>query len=312
MKEVLELRREGLFFVPGNFYIDPLLPVETAIITHAHADHFVNGHKTAYCTPLTSQLNSERMKNYYGKKLTYNYHEAFEVNQIRIEFIPAGHILGSAQILVTHNEKRYLFTGDFKITPDKTCEPFEFVKADVLITETTFAEPDLKHPSDVEEISKLNTYNDINLIIGVYALGKAQRVTQLINQYCPGKTIMVHKNISSLNRLYENAGVHLGQWQHYDRHSFRKQRNIIYLLPPAHSRNFYPQSWYLRAFASGWEKLQAGFDFKLYISDHADWFDILNLVEQTGAREIYTIHGDGQQLKEHLNKDNIKVTLLHS
>lgn len=310
--EVIELRREGLFFVPGNFYIDPALPVETAIITHAHADHFVNGHKTAYCTPLTSQLNSERMKNYYGKKVVYKYHEPFEVNQIRIEFIPAGHILGSAQILVTHNERRYLFTGDYKITPDKTCEPFEFVKADVLITETTFAATDLKHPSDVDEISKLNTYNDINLIIGVYALGKAQRVTQLINEFCPGKTVMVHKNISSLNRLYENAGVNLGQWQHYDRHTFRKQRNIIYLLPPAHSRNFYPQSWYLRAFASGWEKLQAGFDFKLYISDHADWFDILNLVEKSGAREIYTIHGDGQQLKEHLNKDNIKVTLLHS
>jgi putative mRNA 3-end processing factor len=309
--DVIELRREGLYFGPGNLYIDPVLPVETAIITHAHADHFINGNKTVYCTPLTSLLSSQRMKNYYGRKILYNYHEPFTVNNVKIEFIPAGHILGSAQVLINHNNIRYLFTGDFKITPDQTCEPFEFVKADVLITESTFATEGMKHPDVQSEIIKLNDYDDINIIIGVYALGKAQRITQMINQYCPGKTIMVHKNISSFNKLYEHSGFPLGKWQIYDKHAFRKQRNYIYLLPPAHSRNFYPQPWYLRAFASGWEHLQTNFDFKLYISDHADWFDILSLIDHTGAQKIYTVHGDGEHLKQHLHLKGIEVNLLH-
>lgn len=309
--EAIELRREGLYFAPGNFYLDPVLPVETAVITHAHADHFVNGHKIAYCTPPTSTLNHQRMKNYYGRKVTYPYHQPFTISNSTIEFIPAGHILGSAQVLITHADKRYLYTGDFKLAADKSCEPFEFVKADVLITETTFAENGLKHPSDIDEIKKLNQYVDINIIIGVYALGKAQRITQLINEFCPGKKVMVHKNISSFNRIYEVAGFDLGKWSAYDKHEFRKVRNIIYLLPPAHSRNFYPQPWYLRAFATGWEHLQTGFDFKLYISDHADWFDILNLVDKTGAKEIYTIHGNGEHLKTHLSDKGFRVTLLN-
>ncbi len=306
----IEYRREGLYFVPGNFYLDPILPVETAVVTHAHADHFVNGHKIVYCTPATSMLNTQRMKNYYGKKVSIDYHTPFLINNSTLELIPAGHILGSAQVLITYNAKRYLYTGDFKLIPDKSCEPFEFVKADVLITETTFASKGLRHPSDEEEIKKLNDYKEINIIIGVYALGKAQRVTQLINEFCPGKKIMVHHNISSFNHLYEKEGFPLGEWSPYDKHAFRKQRDLVYLLPPAHSRNFYPQPWYLRAFASGWEQLQNGFDFKLYISDHADWFDILNLTDQTGAKEIYTLHGDGEQLKNYLSEKGLKVTIL--
>jgi putative mRNA 3-end processing factor len=303
-------RSEGLFFTPGNFYLDPILPVETAVVTHAHADHFINGNKTVYCTPLTGLLNSQRMKNYYGKKVLFNLHEPFHINNAVVEFIPAGHILGSAQVLITHNNKRFLYTGDFKLCHDKTCEPFEFVKADVLITETTFASEGLKHPSDVDEIKKLSNYNDINIVIGVYALGKAQRIIQLINEHCPGKRIMVHRNISSFNRVYESSGYNLGTWFPYDRHAFRKLRNIIYLLPPTHSKSFYPQPWYMRGFATGWDHLQTGYDFKLYISDHADWFDILDLVEKTGAHEIYTLHGEGKHLKAYLSERGLKVTVL--
>jgi putative mRNA 3-end processing factor len=309
--DLIELRREGLYFSPGNFYIDPILPVETAIVTHAHADHFVNGHKTVYCTPSTSSLNSQRMKNYYGKKVSCDFHTSFTVNNITLEFIPAGHILGSAQVMVIYNNTKYLFTGDFKLTSDKSCEAFEFVQADVLITETTFASNGYQHPSDIEEIKKLNNYTGVNFVIGVYALGKAQRMISLINEFCDGKKIMVHRNISSFNRIYETSGFALGGWLPYDKHAFRKMRDMIYLLPPAHSRSFYPQPWYMRAFASGWDHLQIGYDFKLYISDHADWFDILKLVEQTGAKEVYTIHGDGAQLKSHLSEKGIKVTLLH-
>jgi putative mRNA 3-end processing factor len=310
MDSVISLRKEGLYFAPGNFYLDPQEPVETAIVSHAHGDHFINGHKTVYCTEASSLLIEQRMR-YYGKKVSYSFHKEFQVNNCSVSFIPAGHILGSAQVLIIFNGVRYLYTGDFKLVADKSCEPFEFTKADVLITESTFAHEGFRHPPYENEIKKINQYENINLIIGVYALGKAQRIVQLINEFCPGKKIMVHRQIGAFNKAYEKSGFSIGNWSPYDRHVFRRERNIIYLLPPAHSRSFYPQSWYLRAFASGWEHLQTGFDFNLYISDHADWFDLLTLIENSSARHIFTLHGKGDHLKKHLNAKGIEVTVLN-
>lgn len=308
---MLSLQKEGLYFSPGNFYIDPVHPVETAVVSHAHGDHFINGHKTVYCTAGTGLLISQRMPNYFGKKILKSFHESFEINSCRISFIPAGHILGSAQVLIEFENKRFLYTGDFKLSPDKTCEPLEFIKSDVLITESTFGENGLRHPDAVSEIKKLNDLGDINIILGVYSLGKAQRIIQLINEHCPEKKIMVHRSIVLFNRAYEQSGFNLGEWGPYDKHTFRKMKNIVYLLPPSQAKNFYPQSWYLRAFATGWEHLQANLDFKLYISDHADWFDLLKLVEKVNPKEIFTLHGNGDDLKKHLEAQGRIVTVLN-
>ena len=308
---MITLEKEGLYFAPGNFFLDPKLPVETAVVSHAHGDHFVNGHKTVYCTTLTELLIRQRFTNYFGKKITFDFHDSFQINDCKIYFISAGHILGSAQVIIEHNNKRYIYTGDFKLAPDKTCEPFESIIADVLITESTFAESGLRHPNAESEIEKLNALGDINIVLGVYALGKAQRVIQLINNHCPVKKIMVHRSIGHYNKVYEKSGVVLGAWESYDKHAFRKLKNIVYLLPPVRSRSFYPQPSYLRAFATGWEHLQQNQDFKLYISDHADWYELLTMIEKSKAKEVFTVHGNGDDLKKHLEPIGISVTILN-
>ena len=308
---MITLEKEGLYFAPGNFFLDPKYPVETAVVSHAHGDHFVNGHKNVYCTIHTDLLIQQRITNYYGKKITVAFHDAFQINGCKVYFIPAGHILGSAQVIIEHNDIRYIYTGDFKLAADKTCEPFEFITADVLITESTFAEEGLRHPIAESEIEKLNDLGDINIILGVYSLGKAQRVIQLINERCPSKKIMVHRSIGLFNKVYEKSGYPLGEWAPYDKHAFRKQKNIVYLLPPARSRSFYPQPNYLRAFATGWDHLQQNLDFKLFISDHADWYELLTMIERTNAKKIFTLHGNGDDLKEHLEPTGISVTILN-
>ena len=310
-QDIIVLHKEGLYFAPGNFYLDPQVPVETAVISHAHGDHFINGHKTVYCTNGTDLLIRQRIKNYFGKKILKDYHQEFIVNNCQVMFIPAGHILGSAQVKIVHQGRSYIYTGDFKLSPDSTCEPFEIVQADVLITETTFAEKGLKHPDIPSEMAKLKNHDDINIIIGVYSMGKAQRVIQLINEYCPSKKIMVHRSIILFNKAYESSGFKLGEWIPYDKHSFRKQKNMVYLLPPAQAKNFYPQPNYLRAFATGWDHLQANFDFKLFISDHADWYDLLTLIEKVQPKQIFTLHGNGKDLKDHLEPQGINVTILN-
>ncbi|MFX8527680.1 hypothetical protein ABTM08_19775, partial [Acinetobacter baumannii] len=72
-------------------------------------------------------------------------------------FFPAGHVLGSAQILLEREGERVVVTGDFKRRPDPTCTPFEPVNCDVLVTEATFGLPVFRHPPIEREIAKLTT-----------------------------------------------------------------------------------------------------------------------------------------------------------
>jgi putative mRNA 3-end processing factor len=146
-----------------------------------------------------------------------NFGETFQIGGVNITLFPAGHILGSAQVLMEFDGVTYLYTGDFKTVSDASCEPFHFVRADVLYTETTFAKPSFSHPNAEEEIQKLNGYSGINIMIGVYSLGKAQRITQLATQHCPGKKVVVHSECVSFHKIYESFGFPLGNWVRFDR-----------------------------------------------------------------------------------------------
>jgi putative mRNA 3-end processing factor len=122
------------------------------------------------------------------------------LNDVTITFFPAGHILGSAQILMEHEGIRYLYTGDFKTQPDDSCEGIEYVKADVLITETTFADPEYEHPEAEKEIGRLNDISETPVMIGAYSIGKAQRITQLLSKNSPNRKIFIHREIARFHR----------------------------------------------------------------------------------------------------------------
>ena len=300
----------GIKFIPGNFYIDPRKPVKNAVITHAHADHAKKGNENVYCTPATADLILHRYKTAFRSKITkINYHETFTVNGIKITFESAGHMLGSAQVLVEHNGRRFLFTGDFKLQSNSTCAPYDFIKADVLITEATFANPLIIHPDPIAEIKKLNDYPDNNFLLGTYMLGKAQRINQLIADNCNDKIILTHSTIAGFNKVYEKNGIKLDNWQPYSRKFFKQHHNCIYLVPPVTYKYYYNQFKTLKAFASGWKRLQHGADVELLISDHADWNDLIKVIETTQPSKVITLHGDGNHLKSYF-KDRIEFVVL--
>jgi putative mRNA 3-end processing factor len=206
--------------------------------------------------------------------------------------------------------RRFLYTGDFKIQSDSSCESFEVVQADVLITETTFAHPEHSHPESSSEIKRLNEVTEQNVMLGAYSIGKAQRLTQLISQHCPEKKILVQSEIARFHKVYENAGVDLGRWEIYSRQEFKQESGCIYIVPPTWlSRNSRNKNIY-KAFATGWKKYHLNCDAILHVSDHADWNDLLTLIEKVQPKKIYTLHGDGSHLKEHL-KDKYDVTVLN-
>ena len=222
----------GLYCKYGDFYLDPIHPVAKAVISHAHADHAVKDNHTVYCTEATVAFMQLR----YGKNAAkifniFGYNEPFKISGVKITFISAGHMLGSAQILMEHDGVRYLYTGDYKVQPDDTCEPIEWTKADVLITESTFADPAVIHPDPVEEIKKINDIKS-NILLGAYGLGKSQRLINLISKYAPQKQILIHHRIMPINAIYQKMGIVLGKHQIYSRKLMKNQEEFVYIVPP--------------------------------------------------------------------------------
>ncbi len=308
-EDFVSFNTNGLYCKYGDFYIDPTQPVSKAVISHAHGDHAISGNQEVYATEATYAF----MKLRYGKNAakTFNlvsYNSPFKLGEVAITFVSAGHMLGSAQILMEYESVRYLYTGDYKVQPDATCEPIEWVKADVLITESTFADPAVLHPDPVMEIQKLNDIK-INILLGAYGLGKSQRLIKLINDYAPQKKILVNHKIMPINAIYEKMGYAPGKYQIYNRKLMKNQEEYVYIVPPFTFDSYIRATGVKRLFASGWKNLQVNAQDTLFISDHVDWSDILQAIQHTQPKEIWTLHGNGSHLKRYFGND-IFVKLL--
>jgi putative mRNA 3-end processing factor len=310
LEDFLTFDANGLYCRYGNFYLDPQQPVQHAVVSHAHADHAVAGNRQVYCTAPTAAFMKLRYgKNAGGGFSLASWRQPLTIGKVQITFIPAGHMLGSAQVLMAYEGTTYLYTGDYKLQADATCEPIEWTKADVLITESTFANPAVLHPDPVTEINKLHEIKT-NILLGAYGLGKAQRLIKLINDHVPQKKILVHHRIAPINAVYEQNGYRLGPNQLYSRKLMKNQDEFVYLVPPFTFDSYLRATGVKRLFASGWKNLQVNQQDTLFISDHVDWNDILYTVEQVTPQQIWTLHGDGSHLQKHF-KDRITVKMLN-
>ena len=301
---------KGLYCKYADFYIDPVQPVNKAVVSHAHADHAVSGNNIVYCTGATLAFMQLRYgKNTANTTNIISFNVPFNLGDVKITLIPAGHMLGSAQILMDYDGIKYLYTGDYKLQPDATCEPLEWVKPDVLITESTFADPAIIHPDPVAEIKKLNEIK-INILLGAYGLGKSQRLINMINAYAPQKKILVHHRIMPVNAVYERMGFPPGNYQVYSRKLMKSQEEYVYIVPPFTFDSYLRATGVQRLFASGWKNLQVNRQDTLFVSDHVDWNDILTTVQRTQPKQIWTLHGNGMHLKKYFG-DDIFVKLLN-
>ncbi len=301
----------GLVCKKAGFYLDPSSPVKEAVITHAHADHARPGSGRVHCTRQTTAFMQAR----YGTRaalqfINHGYHDPFEINGVLITFLPAGHMLGSVQTLVESEGTTYLFTGDYKLQDDPTCDSYEFHPADILVTETTFAQPGFTHPNPAEQIDSLLASIEHNCIIAAYGLGKAQRLNRMFSDHNANTTVFIHPDITPFHRIYESEGYHPGTWRPYAKRAFRNSKRSIYLVPPRVFTGYRYRHEYHLAFASGWDHLQRDGNTRLHISDHGDWNDLLQVIDKTGAKEVLTVHGDGTRLASHLEPTGIRVRCL--
>ncbi|MGE3874240.1 MAG: DNA ligase-associated DEXH box helicase, partial [Parvibaculaceae bacterium] len=202
----------GLYCEPGQFHIDPHLPVDRAVITHGHGDHARSGHGAVLATRETIEI----MKVRYGADCAGSFTAANggqTVNGVSVRLVPAGHILGSAQIVLEWQGMRAVVSGDYKRSPDPTCAPFELVPCDLFVTEATFGLPVFRHEPAEKEARRLLASMAANPerthLLGAYNLGKCQRMIALLRQAGHDRPIFLHGGLRSLCDLYADLGVAL-------------------------------------------------------------------------------------------------------
>ena len=297
----------GLYCAPGGFHVDPTRPVARAVITHGHADHARPGHGAVLATPDTIAIVKTRLgENAAGSFQALPYGEPLDLGGATVRLVPAGHILGSAQVVIDHRGARAVISGDYKLDPDPTAAPFELVRCHLFITEATFGLPVFRHEPDAQEIGKLmasvGANRDRTHLVGAYGLGKTQRLIALLRAAGYDRPIWLHGANQALCELYQSRGIDLGALAHVRDAGNKLPGEIVFSPPSALS-----DRWSRRltepvtAFASGWMRVRArarqkGVELPLVISDHCDWPGLIATVAATGAEEIWVTHGREEAL----------------
>lgn len=305
-----------LNIVPLDIYIDPIYPVNKAIITHAHADHAKPGHTSVLATRETIEI----MKIRYGKKCAKNFQELeygkpININSFEITLYPAGHIIGSSQVLIKKKGYKVLVTGDYKTIEDPTCKQFELIKCDTLITEATFGLPVFVHPKPQNEIKKILKSlkeNKQNHLIGVYALGKAQRFIKLLRNEGYDDIIYIHGSLKKICEFYKNERIDLGKLEQVTKDNEKNIKNNLILAPPSATRDRWSRRIknHVLCRASGWMAIkqrvkQNLVQLPLIISDHSDWKELTSVIKNSASENVWVTHGREDALVYWCKKNNL-------
>ncbi|TVQ50478.1 MAG: ligase-associated DNA damage response exonuclease [Phycisphaerales bacterium] len=317
---LITLTNSGLYCPRGDFYIDPWRPVDRAVITHAHADHACPGSKRY----LTSATGANVLRERVQKDAVIDgreYGEEIHLGEVTISLHPAGHLLGSAQVRIDHRGEVWVITGDYKVHDDPTCETFEPVQCETLITESTFGLPIYRWPDErkvFEEIHEWwrgNQESNRTSVIYAYALGKAQRVIAGLD---PGiGPILTHGAVNRFVEVYRTAGVELPPTEHVNAENAKASRGQALVVAPPSAAG---TPWLRKfgtisdAFVSGWMQLRGtrrrrNVDRGFVLSDHADWPGLLRTIEATGATHIGVTHGYTDVLNRWLNERGYETSI---
>lgn len=284
-------------------YIDPSVPRERAIVTHGHADHARSGHGAVLATPDTIAIMKVRYgEDCAGKFEALDFGVPLKIDDVTITFFPAGHVLGSAQVLVEQAGQRVVVTGDYKRLPDRTSQPYELVECDLLVTEATFGLPVFQHPHPKLEIGRLlksvADQPERSHLVGCYALGKAQRVIGLLRDAGWEQPIYLHGAMIRLCELYQELGVDLGELIPATGMPKAAMAGQIVVAPPSAIRDRWSRRFPdpVVCQASGWMSVkqrarQALVELPLVISDHCDWGELQRTVHDTKAQTVWVTHG---------------------
>lgn len=321
MKPLIEFTESGFYCAAGDFYIDPWKPVKNALITHAHSDHLRYGSSNYLLHKNSLAVAKYRMNN-KGNFQSILYNKPLKINDVEVTFYPAGHIIGSAQIKVANKKEVWVISGDYKTEEDGLCTPFEPIKCNHFVTESTFGLPVFKWQPQAIVFEQINQWWQNNKaenkcsVLGAYALGKAQRLLQGLDANI-GK-IFTHGAIENVNEVLRNAGILLKETQKVNNDLSKNdfKGSLVLATPAAFNstwmKRFGPSS---TAVASGWMQIRGtrrrrSVDRGFILSDHCDWQQLNEAIALTNAENIYVTHGYTDIFTKWLNEQGYKAKVV--
>lgn len=325
--------QEGVWLPDLGLALDPQASRPWAFVSHAHSDH-TRRHEHTVLTPETAALLRVRLGGELGHLAEIPYQEVRALSALSnasrfsdrsahsetfLRLLPAGHILGSAQLFLENDTGSLLYTGDFKIRSGLSCSAAEFCKAETLIMETTYGLPRYVFPPAAEVVEAIVSFcqetledGDRPVLLG-YSLGKSQEVLAALAGV--GLPLFLHESVARLTQVYRELGVALPFAE-----VFRsgEERPGVFLAPPHLRGSRFLERIPRRrvAYLSGWAldpsaRHRWGCDAVFPLSDHADYEELLTAVERVQPRRVLTLHGFAAEFAQDLRARGIEAYALN-
>jgi putative mRNA 3-end processing factor len=317
---LIQVSAAGLFCPAGGFHVDPWLPVERAVTTHAHADHARPGSRAYLATPpgaavlrarLGPQIAVESLE--YGRRL--------RLGGVTVSLHPAGHCLGSCQVRIEAEQRVWVVSGDYATTPDPTTDPFEPVPCDVFVSECTYGLPIFRWPAPEQIFAQIaswwrgNQRTGRTSVLFAGTLGKAQRLLAGLDRSIG--PIFAHGAVCRMVEVYRAAGVDLPALERPEVERLKAAPAPPLVLAPPAARG---SDWMRRfgpcatGFASGLMQVRGArrrrnVERGFVLSDHADWAGLHRAIRDTGAGEIHLTHGHGAAMARFLAERGLQTTV---
>jgi len=304
----------GIRISGTSLWLDATRKVPLSFVSHAHSDH-IKKHEQIIATPQT--IDFIRLRNHKLKAISLDFGKKFTLDDMTIELFPAGHILGSAQILVIKDHFSLIYTGDFKTEKNKTTESIQIKQADILIMESTFGSSRYKFPKRWVVIEKLIKFIEdcfnkglVPIILG-YRIGKAPEAIKIISDL--NYQVSVHASIEPILKVYEKYGI---KFKNYQRYHGEDMRNRVLVVPPHLSRgNQVKKIWNSKKLVlTGWAKNpkikhRYSADEALSFSDHADFEQLIEFVHKVNPQKVFITHGFDSFVND-LKREGFEAALL--
>lgn len=287
----------GLRLKDTALWLDAHRKVDFSFVSHGHADH-IKKHRKILATPATAQFFTLRQGA--AEHVVLDYGQSLLLDDLRIELYPAGHILGSAMIRVERNGQSLLYSGDFKLQPSLSCEAIRIPRADILIMESTYGHPDYVFNHSRETMSaELFDFiqgcfaGGCTPVVLAYSLGKAQEAMKMAGD--AGLAVLVQQSAWQMAQVYEKFDVRFHNCRLWDE-TLPPPHHVVVMAPHlVRTRLVRNLGRHKTVLLSGWgngfNPMRNSADHVIPLSDHADFNELYQFIDQVRPQRIYTTHG---------------------
>ena len=308
----------GLLLKAGNMriWLDSAAESDcVSLVSHAHLDHAPGRLSRIIATPETASVLN-LFGSYRFEKLI-RYGESIMLGDVKVSAHPSGHVIGSSQFLLENNDGSLVYTGDLNTYDSVILRGAKPLESETLILEATYGSPRYIFPAREEIYVRIIRWIIETIRAGeipafkVYALGKAQEIIGLVNAYLRIPALASF----TISRITESLSQYGFKLEHLLINSPEgleafKQGECVYIS----SKRYSPPSrrrirW---AAATGWalRYRPSGFDAAFPLSGHADFSGLVRYAKESGAKQIYLVHGFADELAKHLRRRGLYAETL--